>query len=58
MTRLALDLSECQDAGLPLYYAEDGSVWLKVMKGPISKNAAHFNSHRVRRRYATEAYLR
>jgi starch phosphorylase len=43
---------------LPLYYAEDRSGWLKVMKGAISKNASYFNSHRMMRRYATEAYLR
>jgi starch phosphorylase len=44
---------------LPLYYAgsaEDG--WTTLMRGTISKNAAYFNSHRMMRRYATEAYLR
>jgi starch phosphorylase len=29
-----------------------------VMKGAISKNASYFNSHRMMRRYATEAYIR
>jgi starch phosphorylase len=45
---------------LPLYYGStDGaSGWIKVMKGAISKNASYFNSHRMMRRYATEAYLR
>lgn len=45
---------------LPLYYGQDGarSDWLSVMKGAISKNASYFNSHRMMRRYATEAYLR
>ena len=45
---------------LPLYYGSEGdrSGWLKVMKGAISKNASYFNSHRMMRRYATEAYLR
>jgi starch phosphorylase len=47
-----------EQAVLPLYYAEDRSGWLKVMKGAISKNASYFNSHRMMRRYATEAYLR
>lgn len=47
-----------QDAVFPLYYAEDRSGWLRVMKGAISKNASYFNSHRMMRRYATEAYLR
>jgi starch phosphorylase len=28
------------------------------MKGAISKNASYFNSHRMMRRYATEAYAR
>jgi starch phosphorylase len=45
---------------LPLYYGYDGEAggWIKVMKGAISKNASYFNSHRMMRRYATEAYLR
>jgi starch phosphorylase len=45
---------------LPLYYgyAQDPGGWIKVMKGAISKNASYFNSHRMMRRYATEAYLR
>jgi starch phosphorylase len=28
-----------------------------VMKGAISKNGSYFSSHRMMRRYATEAYL-
>lgn len=47
-----------EGAVLPLYYAEDRSGWLRVMKGAISKNASYFNSHRMMRRYATDAYLR
>ena len=45
---------------LPLYEGSGGdrSGWLRVMKGAISKNASYFNSHRMMRRYATEAYLR
>lgn len=45
---------------LPLYYAAnpDRSGWIKVMKGAIDKNASYFNSHRMMRRYATDAYLR
>lgn len=48
---------------LPLYYSHsDGTNsdtrWIKIMKAAISKNAAYFNSHRMMRRYATEAYLR
>jgi len=45
---------------LPLYgsVGEISHGWLRVMKGAISKNAAYFNSHRMMRRYATEAYVR
>jgi glycogen phosphorylase len=42
---------------LPLY-ASGTSAWAPVMKGAIGKNAAYFNSHRMMRRYATEAYIR
>jgi len=45
---------------LPLFYGygNDPGGWIKVMKGAISKNASYFNSHRMMRRYATEAYTR
>jgi starch phosphorylase len=45
---------------LPLYYGYSGEPggWVKVMKGAIAKNASYFNSHRMMRRYASEAYLR
>jgi starch phosphorylase len=42
---------------LPLFYGEP-SGWTRLMKGAISTNAVYFNSHRMMRRYATEAYLR
>jgi len=42
---------------LPLYHA-DRADWIAVMKGAIAKNASYFNSHRMMRRYASEAYLR
>ncbi len=42
---------------LPLYF-ENRLGWISVMKGAISKNASFFNSHRMMRRYATEAYIR
>lgn len=45
------------DVVLPMYY-EDRSAWTQVMKGAISKNASFFNSHRMMRRYVSEAYLR
>ena len=45
---------------LPLYYGEGAKAgqWVRVMKGAISKNGSYFNSHRMMRRYSTEAYLR
>ena len=45
---------------LPLYYGYSGDTrgWVRVMKAAIGTNAAYFNSHRMMRRYATEAYLR
>jgi starch phosphorylase len=42
---------------LPLFH-EDPDGWVSVMRGAISKNAYYFNSHRMMRRYATEAYIR
>ncbi len=42
---------------LPLYHT-DQEGWVTVMKGAICKNASFFNSHRMMRRYVTEAYLR
>lgn len=42
---------------LPLYY-QDRSGWIKIMKSAICINASFFNSHRMMRRYATEAYIR
>jgi starch phosphorylase len=42
---------------LPLFY-ENRSGWIGVMKGAISKNASFFSSHRMMRRYASDAYVR
>ena len=42
---------------LPLYY-DDRAGWIQVMKGAITKTASFFNSHRMMRRYASDAYLR
>lgn len=47
-----------EDVVLPLYFARSDGRWVKLMKGAISKNASYFNSHRMMRRYATEAYSR
>ena len=42
---------------LPKYYTAQPE-WIAMMKGAICKSASYFNSHRMMRRYATEAYLR
>jgi starch phosphorylase len=42
---------------LPLYYT-DRDRWIWMMKQAIGKIASFFNSHRMMRRYASEAYLR
>lgn len=42
---------------LPLYYNDRGR-WTWMMKQAISKLACYFNTHRMMRRYAAEAYLR
>ncbi|MCC6208280.1 MAG: alpha-glucan family phosphorylase [Gammaproteobacteria bacterium] len=41
---------------LPLYY-QDRTGWTAVMKGAIAKCASFFNSQRMMRRYASEAYM-
>jgi starch phosphorylase len=43
---------------IPKYYNPDKSPWARMMKNAISKNAYYFNSHRMMRRYVTEAYIR
>jgi starch phosphorylase len=43
---------------LPKYYDPNKSGWSRMMKNAISKNAYYFNSHRMMRRYVTEAYIR
>ncbi len=43
---------------IPKYYGADKSPWTRMMKNAISKNAYYFNSHRMMRRYVTEAYIR
>jgi glycogen phosphorylase len=41
---------------IPLFYNRRGD-WIKIMKNSISKIARCFNSHRMMREYAAEAYL-
>jgi len=42
---------------IPLYY-NDRSAWIRMMQNAIGKNAYYFNTHRMMRRYVTEAYIR
>ncbi len=42
---------------LPLYY-DNRPGWIAVMLGAIAKSASIFNSHRMMRRYASDAYVR
>lgn len=50
-------LDKLEHTVLPLY-AQDREGWIRVMKGAIAKNGSFFNSFRMMRRYAAEAYLR
>ncbi|WP_275098041.1 hypothetical protein [Sedimenticola hydrogenitrophicus] len=42
---------------LPLYN-DNRPGWIAVMNGTIAKNASFFNSHRMLRRYTSDAYVR
>lgn len=42
---------------IPLYY-NDRKKWIRIMQNAIGKNAYYFNTHRMMRRYVTEAYIR
>jgi len=46
-----------EKAIIPLYY-NDRKQWIRMMQNAIGKNAYYFNSHRMMRRYVTEAYIR
>jgi glycogen phosphorylase len=43
---------------IPKYYSANKAPWARMMNNAISKNAYYFNSHRMMRRYVTEAYIR
>jgi starch phosphorylase len=47
-----------EEVVLPLYAPARRAEWIALMKGAISKNGSYFNSHRMMRRYVTEAYRR
>ncbi|MBC5784303.1 alpha-glucan family phosphorylase [Ramlibacter sp. USB13] len=40
---------------LPAFAAEDGA-WAAIMRSTIARNGSYFNSHRMIRRYVSEAY--
>ena len=42
---------------IPTYY-EQRNIWMRMMQNAIGKNAYYFNTHRMMRRYVTEAYIR
>lgn len=42
---------------IPMYY-NDRHTWVRMMQNAIGKNAYYFNTHRMMRRYVTEAYIR
>jgi starch phosphorylase len=42
---------------IPTYYG-DRKTWVRMMQNAIGKNAYFFNTHRMMRRYVTEAYIR
>jgi starch phosphorylase len=42
---------------IPLFY-DDRDGWIRMMQNAIGKIAYYFNTHRMMRRYVTEAYIR
>jgi len=42
---------------IPVFYT-NRHLWVRMMQNAIGKNAYYFNSHRMMRRYVTEAYIR
>lgn len=57
-TRDADDLyTKLETIIIPLYYTNRPG-WIRMMQNAIGKNAYYFNTHRMMRRYVTEAYIR
>ncbi len=46
-----------EDVVIPAFY-NDRKHWIRMMQNAIGKVAYYFNSHRMMRRYVTEAYIR
>lgn len=42
---------------IPRFYS-DRHTWIRMMENAIGKNAYYFNTHRMMRRYVTDAYIR
>jgi starch phosphorylase len=42
---------------IPTFYS-NRRIWIRMMQNAIGKNAYYFNTHRMMRRYVTEAYIR
>ncbi|MBF0517234.1 MAG: alpha-glucan family phosphorylase [Nitrospirae bacterium] len=59
MNRIDADdlYSKLENVIIPTYY-NDRKKWIFIMKNTIGKNAYWFNTHRMMRRYVTEAYIR
>ncbi len=49
--------NKLKDIIIPLFY-NDRPKWIRMMQNAIGKNAYYFNSHRMMRRYVTDAYIR
>lgn len=49
--------NKLENVVIPTYY-NDRKKWIRMMQNAIGKNAYYFNSHRMMRRYVTEAYIR
>ncbi len=49
--------NKLESAIIPTYYM-NRKTWIRMMQNAIGKNAYYFNSHRMMRRYVTEAYIR
>ncbi|MBI5605534.1 MAG: alpha-glucan family phosphorylase [Deltaproteobacteria bacterium] len=57
-TRDAEDLyNKLEKVIIPTFYQDNG-IWVRMMQNAIGKNAYYFNTHRMMRRYVTEAYIR
>ena len=49
--------SKLEKEVLPAYY-DNRHIWMRMMENSIGKIAYYFNTHRMMRRYVTEAYIR